>query len=80
MPTRPTCPKCAGYLVLHTLDDTTHVITAARCVNCGKVMEPTINAYAALQADGQRKIKRRTRSIVGQGGCRETRPTLDQHL
>jgi hypothetical protein len=61
------CPKCHGCLVLHTLDDTSHVIRAARCVNCGMIVEPTILAFQQLQAGGERFLKNRYRAPTSRG-------------
>lgn len=53
MAVQPACPKCQGFLVLHPMDDHSHVIMAARCVNCGTIVDPVITQFKRLQQQTQ---------------------------
>lgn len=59
--TQPACTRCGGFFVMHTLDDQSIVIKAARCINCGNIVEPMMNAAKMLHAEGQQQAKERYR-------------------
>ena len=55
---QPTCPKCHGFLILHAMDDQSIVVRAARCINCGNIVDPVINAAVAVKSRNQRQVIR----------------------